>query len=357
MKYFSDCKHFRGDVPCRPHKQEGVHCADCPHYLPIDRNILIIKLGAIGDVIRTTPLIRKIRELHPNARLWWLSHTPEILPSEVDVPMRFDLRSVITLLSINFDLLINLDKDREACSLTDRIEASVKKGFILRNGVCAPLDDDAKHKFLTGIFDDLSKANTRNYLDEMFEIVGYEWKGEEYMLDPPEKVFDLGLAEILPVVGLNTGCGGRWTSRLWPEEYWIRLAKMLIAKGFLPLFLGGEQEHEKNMRLAAESGGRYLGHFPLPIFIAEMNACDLIVSGVTMAMHIAIGLRKKLILFNNIFNRHEFELFGRGEIIEPSKPCTCFYQPRCVNPDYHCMDYIAPETVLDRIEHWIAEAV
>ena len=52
-----DCRYFRGDVPCKPHKENGVHCVDergndCQYYDPTGKKILIIKLGAIGDVIQ-----------------------------------------------------------------------------------------------------------------------------------------------------------------------------------------------------------------------------------------------------------------------------------------------------------------
>ncbi|MFA6234698.1 MAG: glycosyltransferase family 9 protein [Bacteroidota bacterium] len=355
--YKADCRHFRGDIPCAPHKREGVHCADCPHYAPTDSNILIIKLGAIGDVIRTTPLLERLRAEHPGARIWWLTLTPDVLPAGVDRKLRFDTASVATVLAIRFDLVINLDKDLEACAITDRVQADTKKGFTLRKGVCAPIDADAEHKFLTGIFDDLNKANTKHYIREIFEICGFEWKGEEYVLDLDRR-FDLeGAADEQdvridadrPVIGLNTGCGGRWTSRLWPDAYWIELAGRLLDAGYQPLFLGGEQEHEKNLTFAAASGGLYLGHFSLKDFIALMDRCDVIVSAVTMAMHLAIGLKKPLILFNNIFNRHEFELYGRGEILEPSKPCICFFQATCRNDDYCCMDHLEVERVFDAV--------
>lgn len=356
IPYKSDCRHFRGDIPCAPHKREGVHCDGCVHYAPVDRNILIIKLGAIGDVIRTTPLLERLRREWPGARIWWLTHTPEVLPAGVDRKLRFGAASVLSLSAIRFDLAINLDKDLEACALLDTLKADVKKGFTLRDGVCAPADEDAVHKFMTGIFDDLNKANTKHYVAEIFEICGFEWQGEEYVLDV-ERRFDLeGKAGALdvtiderPVIGLNTGCGGRWTSRLWPDAYWIDLAARLREAGYLPLFLGGEQEHDKNTAFAAASGGLYLGHFSLKEFIAEMDRCDVIVSAVTMAMHLAIGLHKPLILFNNIFNRHEFELYGRGEILEPSRPCTCFFQATCRNEEYRCMEHLEVDRVFDAV--------
>lgn len=348
--YKSDCRYFRGDIPCKPHKEEGVHCADCPHYQPTDRNILIIKLGAIGDVIRTTPLLHKLRELYPNARIWWLTLTPEILPKEVDVKLQFDIKSVITTLSINFDLVLNLDKDREACALADRVEASVKKGFYLKNGVCAPINDDAVHKFMTGIFDDVNQANTKHYVEEIFEMAGYEWKGEEYILEFTPEEFNVPKDK--PVIGLNTGCGGRWTSRLWPDASWMELIDLIQKAGYTPLLLGGEQEHEKNKMYAESTGALYLGYYSLQRFIALMDHCDVIVSAVTMGMHLAIGLKKNLVLFNNIFNAHEFELYGRGEILQPSKECTCFFQATCVRTDYQCMNHLEPQRVFEAVKRW-----
>ena len=68
--YHPDCRHFRGDIPCLPNKREGVRCDGCPYYEPLEENVLIIKLGAAGDVIRTTPILPSIRRDHPKARIW-----------------------------------------------------------------------------------------------------------------------------------------------------------------------------------------------------------------------------------------------------------------------------------------------
>lgn len=131
---------------------------------------------------------------------------------------------------------------------------------------------------------------------------------------------------------------------MWPDKYWIALAKKLKRSGNIPLLLGGEQEHKKNLRLAKQSGAVYLGHFPLEQFVSLVNRCDLVVTAVTMAMHVTIGLGKKIVLFNNIFNKYEFELYGLGEILEPDFDCTCYYSPTCPN---NCMQYLAVERAFD----------
>lgn len=343
-----DCRHFRGDVPCKPHKEHGVHCVeagggDCRYYDPVSKRILIIKLGAIGDVIRTTPLLRKLREAEPRAEIWWLTLTPEVVPPEADRILGFTPQNLSVLGATSFDILLNLDKDREACALSSTIAAAVKKGFTLRDGKCVPIDGAAEPKYLTGVFDDLSKANTKSYQEEIFEISGYRFSGEEYIMPEADDTV-WKLPGTWKIVGLNTGCGGRWTSRLWPERCWVELARKIRTAGYTPLLLGGEQEHRKNIRLARLSGAVYLGHFPLRKFMSEVNRCELVVTAVTMAMHLAIGFRKKIVLFNNIFNKHEFELYGRGEILEPDFECSCFYSPVCPN---NCMQYLSVQTVFD----------
>src|SRR4030066_1464450 len=328
----TDCRFYKGDIPCKPHKEFGVHCDSCTYYKKISINILIIKLGAIGDIIRTTPLLRKLRANYPDANIYWLTYFPEILsPEWVDNILSVNVENIQVIKSIKFDWLINLDKDKIAIALTKSIEAERKSGFTMdKFGNAHPISSEAEeHKWLTGIFNDISKQNTKHYVLEIFEICGFEFNNEEYILEVKIDKSKWDIDKSKKVIGLNTGCSGRWTSRLWPNEYWIELASKLLKSSYEVIFLGGEQEHEKNRMLAEKSGGKYFGHFSLDKFISLVNECDLVVTAVTMAMHIAIGLKKKLILFNNIFNKNEFYLYGRGEIIEPDPKCDCYYAPIC----------------------------
>lgn len=345
MIIHNDCIHFKGDVPCTPHKEYGYHCPDCPVYSKIGLNILIIKLGAIGDVIRTTPVLRKMREIYPDSYITWLTYSPEMLSKNwVNRILNVTPESLELVRNIKFDWLINLDKDPLAISLTKSIDADKKSGFTIDEyGHTRPIQSEAEeHKWLTGLFDDLNKANTRHYVEEMFDICGFTFKDEDYILEVPQSELNFNIDETKKIIGLNTGCGGRWTSRLWAEDNWVKLARILLSEGYEVILLGGAQEHEKNLRLAKESGAKYFGHFPLGQFIKLIDQCNLVVTAVTMAMHIAVGLKKKLILFNNIFNRNEFYLYNRGIILEPEFECDCYYAAECPN---NCMQYIYPERV------------
>ncbi|TAK67808.1 MAG: glycosyltransferase family 9 protein, partial [Bacteroidetes bacterium] len=207
-----DCRFFRADVPCKPHKQHGVHCVDkkgkpCAYYDRVGKRILIIKLGAIGDVIRTTPLLHKLKQVEPHAELWWLTYSPDVVPRSVDVILSYNAQSLAILQATRFDVVYNLDKDREASALCSLLAAKKKKGYTLREGKCVPINKAAEHKYLTGLFDDLSKANTKSYQEEIFELCGFKFSGEEYIM-PEVPPFPWKLPNKKPIVGLNTGCGG-----------------------------------------------------------------------------------------------------------------------------------------------------
>lgn len=349
--YNSDCFHFKGDLPCKPHKEYDVHCADCSYYRKEEGKILIIKLGALGDVIRTTPLLEKLRKEYPNHSIWWVTYSPDILPANaIDKIFKLGFESYLQLKNTDFDIIYSLDKDIPACALANELNAKQKFGFTLENGKAAPINELAQHKFNTGLFDDINKANKKSYVEEIFEICGFKFSGEEYVLDvTSERVWDFPNREGKKIIGLNTGCGDRWVSRLWADENWIALIKKLQENGYYPLLLGGAAEEEKNKYFAEATGAHYAGNFSLKDFISLMNQCELVVTAVTMGMHIAMGLKKKLVLMNNIFNKHEFELYGRGEIIEPLKQCQCYFAAKCKNTEYSCMEHLPVELIYNSI--------
>lgn len=356
MIYKSNCLYFRGDIPCKPHKELGVHCNDCEKYTEIKGRILIIKLGAIGDVIRTTPLLHRIKKEYPNYEIWWLTYSPEVVPSEVHKVLKYNLDSVLILEQIHFDIAINLDKDYQATALMNKINSKVKYGFGFVNGRPAPINEMANRKFLTGLFDDVNKANKLTYIEEIFQICGWEHQGEEYILELDENIkFDIK-NQGKKIIGLNTGCGARWTSRLWSTDNWADLIVKLQDNDFYPLLLGGEAENNRNLELQNRTGAAYLGHFPLNEFIALLNKVDLLVTGVTMALHLGIGLKKPVVLFNNIFNPYEFELYGRGAIVQPEKECKCFFKGKCDNSEYFCMDYLYPQNIFDHIQKLLSKS-
>jgi len=168
----SDCKWFKGHVPCLPHKQNGQVCTTCTSYEGLLKRVLIIKLGAAGDVIRTTPLLRRLRHECPQFEITWLTYFPDLVPkSYVNKVLSLSLENTIWLNTQKFDWLINLDKDDVAIALGASIKAARKSGFGMdKFGKCMPFGTKAEQsKWMTGLWDDLNRSNKKNYMEELLQ--------------------------------------------------------------------------------------------------------------------------------------------------------------------------------------------
>ncbi|PYL68044.1 MAG: hypothetical protein DMF20_01880 [Verrucomicrobia bacterium] len=346
----TDCIYYLGDRPCRPHVEAGHRCT-CSHFQPTNRRGVIIKLGAAGDVLRSTPLLRALDPLNTGTKILWVTHFPDLLPAQACETVRPTAGTLARIGSGTWDFCWNLDKDPEACAIATAAKAKEYRGYTLREGVPYPVDEAAWHKFATGIDNPYSRRNRQSYVEEVFDITGLPFQGEEYWLRDATAAARETAIRLVPkdsAIGLNIGAGKRWPSRIWPVEYWVDLIKLLKAHELQPILLGGPEEVEMSARLVDETGCSASGVQPLEIFYAMIERCECVVSAVTMAMHLAIGARTPLVLLNNIFNRYEFELYGRGEIVEPSSLCDCYYSPVC-RTGRKCINEIVPKIVLEAV--------
>jgi heptosyltransferase-2 len=108
-----DCSHFKGDRPWRPHKLEGVHCEGCGYYEPVEFRILIIKLDAIGDVLRTTCILPGLKEKYLNSWITWVTEGEAISLFKnnplVDEVIEYTSPEMLKLQAVDFDQVVNLD--------------------------------------------------------------------------------------------------------------------------------------------------------------------------------------------------------------------------------------------------------
>ena len=69
------CKNFKGDRPCKYYWTDESHnCMDSnsSNYSEYSQRILLIKLDALGDVMRSTALVDGIKKKYPDSQLTWL---------------------------------------------------------------------------------------------------------------------------------------------------------------------------------------------------------------------------------------------------------------------------------------------
>ena len=85
-------------------------------------------------------------------------------------------------------------------------------------------------------------------------------------------------------------------------------------------------------------------------FAAIVDLCDLVITGDTLALHIATALNKKIIAMFGPTSANEIELYGNGVKLSSPDGCKCYYKKYC-SEEISCMEKISPEMVIEAITH------
>lgn len=371
-----DCRHFIDYKPCKPHKKFGVTCEGCPYYEKTEKKILIINLEAIGDVLRTTAILKPLKEKYKGCSITWLTteKASYILNnnSYVDRVLSIDYEASLQLMIEEFDIVLNYDKAHEACALATIVKAKEKKGFVLGNdGMIKPIDDAAKYFLDIGISDKLKRLSQKTQQEIVFDITGIPYNHEHTILNLPKEAVKFAdnffkkhnFSETDIVVGFNTGCSNRlFLDRKWTIEGFVQLASLLHEKlGAKIMLLGGPNEAERNkeiMQKIMQSSKVFIidsgSNNTLDEFSALLGKCSLLVTGDTLAVHIAAALDVPVVaVFGNVL-ASEIELYGKGRKIQTDMDCWGCYKYKC-EFQKTCMDRIKAATVFNAVENLLKE--
>ena len=130
----TDCAYFKGDRPCSYNKNEGIMCNNCKHYLPISFKILIVKLDAIGDVLRTTSILKPLRKKYPDCYIEWCTrqNASDLFKNNllVDDVITIEDDAFFRIKAESYDLVINLDTSKISSAIATSTNAKEKIGFV-----------------------------------------------------------------------------------------------------------------------------------------------------------------------------------------------------------------------------------
>lgn len=332
--------------------------------------ILVIKLGAMGDVLRTTPLLPALKGRHTESHISWLTDKVSLdllkFNPDIDRLLPFSYESILMLEEEEFDMVICLDKEPRASALAMRIKAGVKQGFGLsRYGTIFPLNRESGYAFRLGIDDNLKfSENKKSYQEIIFEAAGLPYNKEEYVLNPSpssveyaEKLLDkIGIKKNDRIIGISPGAGQVFANKAWTIDGYVELVDRVNSqdhgeRGIKILLLGGPGEVEinriikKRVKTTLYDSGC---DNTLPQFIGIIDRCDMVISGDTLTMHLGIGLKKQVLAIFGPTCPEEIELYGRGEKVVSTIDCAPCYKNSCTLND-NCMTSITVDEVYGKV--------
>lgn len=353
-KQIPSCKRFSGYKPCF-HDHDCLENG-CKDNIPIGIKILIINLDAMGDVLMTTAQLPALKKKFPESTIYWVTekNSTALLTNNhlVDHIYPFDAESILILNQMSFDYVMNVDKSQRSGALLNSVSAKNKLGFGLNeNGKIIPVNEGAFYNYKLGMDDHFKfKVNQRtgqDYLAETFEV---DYKRDEYIFNFTEEELnfissykkEVGISVDDFVVGFNTGCSNLYPNKkMTVDQHIILIEKLFRNNDKYKIALFGGPEDTKRNNLIYKSFGNKIINTPTTHGLRK-GACyesiaDVVITGDSFGMHLAIALMKFVIVWFGVSCWTEIDLYDRGVKLYQEdlfcSPCwkkVCPYNLECI---------------------------
>ncbi len=321
-----------------------------------NKKVLVLRFGALGDIVHTTIIPQAIKAKYPNYEVHYCceSRYVHVLQNNPDIDkiiefdhkrkkdFSYNLETALKLRHEHYDVILNLTNAFRNNLMTFIASPKEKYGKI-------PMG----HKHVVDAFFLAAKKAFPDLKQP---------KNLKLGLDPAalEKVKARVEGYSRPLVVLSPGgqTDKNRQGRTWPAKYWAELGNLLkqIYGGTI-LISGSPDERDYHKTIADKIDGAVLlsGELSIAESMGVFSVCDLFISGDSGPLHIASGLGVKTIGIYGSTNPENVSPYGQnGYIAEPMIKCKYCWQKECAKlkegQKYSpCIKSIKPAHILNLI--------
>lgn len=324
--------------------------------------ILIIHTAFIGDIVLSTPLIKKLRDTYPKAEITYLT-TPvgaSILRNNphlnhiIEYDKRGEHKGIKGFWAIAkklkmeaYNLVITPHRYLRSTFLTFLTGAPIRRGY-----------DSAAASFLYNerVHYDKSKHEVEKLLSFVPKDEGKRYEIEifptELEVEKVDKLLEKRREKVVVVAP-----GSKWFTKKWPLEYFNRVIKELEKReDATVVVVGGKEEMFFNMPLANTTID-LRGKTTLLELAEVIRRADIVLTNDSSPIHIASAFPnvRILALFGPTVEKFGFFPWSKNsEVFQVEglecRPCSIHGGDSCPKKHFKCMLDIKPEMVLERIE-------
>ena len=228
--------------------------------------VLIIKMAASGDVVRTTTLLNILKgDIH-----WLTSDNNMILLNGVPrIEKCIPWSKKNMLIKLDYDFVINLEDSLDAARLLNDMKYKELFGAYLGNSNKLTYTENSKDWFDISLIsnygkrkaDQLKFENRKTYQEMIFNGLGYTFNGQKYFL--PKSL----ASDLIGDIAVAPKSGSVWPMKNW--AYYDELKKILKDDGYIVNFLPMRDTLIKH--------------------IADIKNHKYLICGDSFPMHIALG--------------------------------------------------------------------
>lgn len=324
--------------------------------------ILIIHTAFIGDIVLSTPLIKKLRDTYPKAEITYLT-TPvgaSILRNNphlnhiIEYDKKGEHKGIKGFWAIAkklkmeaYNLVITPHRYLRSTFLTFLTGAPIRRGY-----------DSAAASFLYNerVHYDKSKHEVEKLLSFVPKDEGKRYEIEifptELEVEKVDKLLEKRREKVVVVAP-----GSKWFTKKWPLEYFNRVIKELEKReDTTVVVVGGKEEMFFNMPLANTTID-LRGKTTLLELAEVIRRADIVLTNDSSPIHIASAFPnvRILALFGPTVEKFGFFPWSKNsEVFQVEglecRPCSIHGGDSCPKKHFKCMLDIKPEMVLERIE-------
>lgn len=339
-------------------------------YQPVATRILVVHLEALGAVLRATSLLKSIKRKFPRCHITWVTKAPahKLLANNplVDQVYTTSVEDLLSLQTLAFDAGFCVDKSRKAFGVMKLVDVGQRYGFEVdsNSGAIIPATQAATELWELGLSNHkkffVNKKPETQLMNEALELGPY--LRDEYLVELTEEEKLLAkkrrqswLGEKKGIIGINTGCANTISAKRLSVSGHRQLIQELQRRfpEFSIVLLGGPEDADRNEIIAAG-----LGVIPSPCRLglrdglSSVEACDIVISGDSLGMHMGIALRKWMAVWFGPTCAHEIDLYDRGQALVAETPCSPCWKRSCEAP-IMCYDRVDFDKLIQIVQRGV----
>lgn len=338
------------------------------------KNILVINLMHLGDLMLVTPVLRTLRANYPEARITLLAdkklrdivefnpHLDECLfldKKGEDNHFGAFFKFIRKVRAGKYDLVINLHRNERASALAafsggGYIVGYAKPGFSLFFDETMANNHPIKHQ-VEAHLDVL-----RNFLGvEKIDDAGLEMVIPEAALQKADRLWQESFAKDAKVIAFNIGAS--WLTKRWLKEYFAECADRLIRRGYHVAFFGGPMDVdlvESCLEDMQEKDSHQLkvftGKVSLGVLAGLLRRCCLFLTTDSGPMHVGVAMNVPVVtMFGSSPVTGFYPYDGKDILVktpEACHPCRIHECPKEGADNLLCMKNIPVDTVMSYVD-------
>ena len=325
------------------------------------KRILVIKLGAFGDVILITPSLRALRSKFPNAQIEVLIKNDfkdvlQLCPYIDDMIILKNkglfeiIKNIIVINGKGFNYSVDFQNNNlshliaYAAGIKQRLGFKNKKsGFLLNRGI---KDTRKNCDPVTHQFQVLKSLGLEGNQDKTLEL----WPSVHDQSNIREFLKHSWLSNNQMLIGINALASPRWVSKIWNLESYAQVADRLASKFNARIVFTGTKHSKsdideiiKHTQCKPVNAAGITSLMGLSVLIKR---CSVLITVDSAPMHIAAAQNVPFVaLFGPTDPTRHLPFAEKFALIRKELACSGCYKPRCYRKN--CMRDITVDEVYE----------